>query len=66
MVDAEFFDVFKMKFTKGKVFEPDPTGATRQVVISPNRDGMVGSDPKEKYPGNDLHTISRDKDDTKE
>ena len=49
-VSSEFFDVFKIKLTKGKSFDTTDPFSQNQVIISPDRNGHFGDPGKMSYP----------------
>jgi len=57
IVTSEFFEVFKIEPVSGQIFTNDPTGAKRELLISPLRNGMVGSYPDGNYPAAEVRTI---------
>lgn len=57
IVTPEFFKVYKIEPISGHLFTDDPTGANREVIISPLRNGMVGSYPAGNYSASEVHNI---------
>ncbi len=57
IVTPEFFEVYKIEPISGHVFTGDPTGAKRELIISPLRNGMVGSYPHGSSPAAEVRTI---------
>lgn len=59
-VSSDFFDVFRIKLIKGKVFDWTDPVSEKQVLISPDRNGYFGD--KSRYPVSDVYKVGNNKD----
>ena len=55
-VSSEFFDVFRIKLTKGNVFDWKDPASKNQVLISPDRNGYFGKTPS--YPVSEVYKLA--------
>ena len=58
-VSSEFFDVFRIKLTKGNVFEWTNPASEKHVLISPDRNGFFGDKKTSTYPVSEVQKIKR-------
>jgi len=58
-VSTEFFDVFKIKLTRGSVFDWTDPASEKHVLISPDRNGFFGDKKKSAYPISEVKMIDR-------
>ena len=56
-VSSEFFDVFRIKLTKGNVFEWTDPASEKHILISPDRNGIFGDKQKSAYPISEVQKI---------
>ena len=57
-VSSEFFDVFKIKLTKGEVFDWTDPASEKKILVSPDRNGYFGDRNKSAYPISAVHSLS--------
>ena len=57
-VTSEFFDVFRIKLTKGKFPDDTTPPNTTPIIISPNRNGYFGDATKASYPINKVNVFN--------
>ena len=64
-VTSEFFDVFKIEFDQGSVFDWQDESSKSQVIISPYKDDFFGDRRKDNlYPISQVHTLRRNSNST--
>ena len=63
-VSSEFFDVFRIKLTKGQTFDWTDPANKNHMLITPDRNGIFGNINRSAYPVNEVYKIvnSNDKD----
>lgn len=53
-VTPDFFNVFRIKLTKGRFFDTSEADKRDEIIISPNRNGLFGAKGKEIHPIEDI------------
>ena len=57
-VSSEFFDVFRIKLTKGIVFDWNDPASKNQILISPDRNGYFGRTKISAYPASEVYKLA--------